>query len=91
MTDMHVPTEITSSHIMFSLGGVAKCVSKPPHVSMPIHGAQMIVKTTVPPPVPALHSFEPGSGSMYVSEHKPTPFQEKLSLTNQTKHPWNKN
>ena len=28
MTDMHVPTEITSSHIMFSLRGASKCVCR---------------------------------------------------------------
>ena len=30
MTDMHVPTEITSSHIMFSLRAVSKCVYHAP-------------------------------------------------------------
>ena len=50
MTDMHVPTEITSSHIMFSLPGVSKCVYHAPGFLIKCR-ASLVVR---PPGIPEI-------------------------------------
>ena len=48
MTDMHVPTEITSSHIMFSLRGVSKCVYHAPGFLIKCRGSLVVRPPGIP-------------------------------------------